>query len=157
MPTHPDFSKEIILQRVNDMRTVSWTLLNGHLAIRTTTAHTYANSRCTVCNMQMLMKSPPVIAIPEEDDPCPFPRIRRRLYNHIGQSEAESDDSASLFFTVFSVLYGNSPLCRPLRRHRHRHRHSLSRRLRGCFGHLGRHGTGGSPVRNDVRGSLRCG
>ncbi len=43
----------------------------------TPTAHTYANSRCTVCNMQMLMKSPPVIAIPEEDEPLPVPEDQK--------------------------------------------------------------------------------
>ncbi len=43
----------------------------------TPAAHTYANGRCTVCNMQMLMKAPPVIAIPEEDEPLPVPEDQK--------------------------------------------------------------------------------
>ena len=40
-------------------------------------AHTYSGGRCTVCNMQMLMKAPPVIAIPEEDEPLPVPEDQK--------------------------------------------------------------------------------
>ena len=43
----------------------------------TPAAHTYANGRCTVCNMQMLMKAPPVIALPPEDEPLPVPEDQK--------------------------------------------------------------------------------
>lgn len=40
-------------------------------------AHTYSGGRCTVCNMQMLMKAPPVIALPPEDEPLPVPEDQK--------------------------------------------------------------------------------